>query len=155
MCWYISLVWQNLKNNASFYTSQQSYWMYGKYSTDCWKECIRKIYYRQKTLNSALLNSYIRNIKPVNVKKPQKYTPNTDDFSQTVKVCQTLWFCKIRYAITKQFRQEFYFQPGGQKSTWSQELYRCWYVKPTNPEKTNRNNRSGSVGKSYSHVHEG
>ena len=29
------------------------------------------------------------------------------------------------------------------------------YVKPINPEKTNRNNNGGSVGKSYSHVHEG
>ena len=24
----------------------------------------------------------------------------------------------------------------GQMSTWSQGLYRCWYVKPVNPEKT-------------------
>ena len=43
----------------------------------------------------------------------------------------------------------------GQRPTLYQGLYRCWYVKPINPEKTNRNNNGGSVGKSYSHVHEG
>ena len=43
----------------------------------------------------------------------------------------------------------------GQRSTWSQGLYRCWFVEPINPKKTNRNNSGGSVGKSYSHVHEG
>ena len=42
-----------------------------------------------------------------------------------------------------------------QRPTWSQGLHRCWYVKPINTEKTNRNNNGGSVGKSYSHVHEG
>jgi len=40
----------------------------------------------------------------------------------------------------------------GQGSTWSQGLYICWYVKPINPEKTNRNNCGGSVGKSYCQV---
>jgi hypothetical protein len=34
VCWYISLVSQNLENNASFYTSQQDYGMYRKYGTD-------------------------------------------------------------------------------------------------------------------------
>ena len=43
----------------------------------------------------------------------------------------------------------------GQRPIWSQGLYRCWYVKPRNPEKTNRKNNGGSVGISYSHVHEG
>ena len=49
----------------------------------------------------------------------------------------------------------FYQLLGGQSSTWLQGLYRCCYVKPINAEKTNRNNSGGSVGKSYSHVHEG
>ena len=43
----------------------------------------------------------------------------------------------------------------GQRSTRSQGLYRCWYVRPINPEKTNRNKDGSSVGKSYSHVNEG